>query len=94
MAEIITEHYLKNKTVLITGAAGFIGSHLVDKCLELGAIVIGVDNFITGRKINLKHLDENANFYLVEADVSQTSEEYLELALEQLQISRPEAAKN
>lgn len=93
MAEIITEHYLKNKTVLITGAAGFIGSHLVDKCLELGAIVIGVDNFITGRKINLKHLDENANFYLVEADVSQTSEEYLELALEQLQISRPEAAK-
>jgi nucleoside-diphosphate-sugar epimerase len=93
MEDLITEHYLTNKTVLITGAAGFIGSHLVDKCLELGAIVIGVDNFITGRRINLAHLENQDNFYLVEADVSQTSEEYLQLALDQLQASRPEAAK-
>lgn len=93
MEDLITDHYLTNKTVLITGAAGFIGSHLVDKCLELGAIVIGVDNFITGRQINLKHLDDNPNFYLVEADVTQTSAEYLELALDQLQASRPEANK-
>jgi UDP-glucuronate decarboxylase len=93
MEDLITKHYLNNKTVLITGAAGFIASHLVDKCLELGAIVIGVDNFITGRQINLKHLDNDSNFYLVEADVSQTSEEYLELALDQLQASRPEANK-
>ena len=93
MAETITDHYLTNKTVVITGAAGFIGSHLVDKCLSLGAIVIGVDNFITGRKINLKHLDDNPNFYLVEADVTQSSEEYLQLALDQLRASRPEASK-
>ncbi len=93
MEDIIIEHYLAKKTVLITGAAGFIGSHLVDKCLSLGAVVIGVDNFITGRRVNLSHLEDNPDFYLVEADVSQVTEQYLTLAFDQLKAERPETAK-
>jgi len=91
MEALITEHYLNKKVVVITGAAGFIGSHLVDKCLELGAIVIGVDNFITGRRINLAHLSDHERFLLVEADVSTPAEQYLSLALEQVHSTLPEA---
>ena len=48
---------LRNKKVMVTGGAGFIGSHLVDKLLEkgVGKIVI-YDNFSTGREQNLQHL--------------------------------------
>jgi dTDP-glucose 4,6-dehydratase len=91
MEDLITEPYLTNKVVVITGAAGFIGSHLVDKCLDLGAIVIGVDNFITGRRINLAHLQQQERFFLVEADVSTPAEQYLGPALEQVQSTFPEA---
>jgi len=92
MEDLITEPYLTNKLVVITGAAGFIGSHLVDKCLDLGAIVIGVDNFITGRRINLAHLQEQQRFFLVEADVSTPTEQYLGPALEQVQTTFPAAS--
>ena len=46
--------------ILITGAAGFLGSHLVDRFLEAGHRVVGVDNFITGSWRNLEHLDGRA----------------------------------
>lgn len=58
------------KNVLITGVAGFIGSHLADKFLKEGWQVIGVDNFLTGNKFNISHLDSNSSFTFVEADVS------------------------
>ena len=73
--------YFTNKTVLLTGAAGFIGSHLVDQLLAFGARVIGVDNFITGRRVNLAHLLEQENFRFLEADVSQPTASYLEAFL-------------
>ncbi len=55
--------------VLITGAAGFIGSHVVDAFLERGASVIGVDNFLTGSRRNLESADANPAFSFVRADV-------------------------
>ncbi len=57
--------------VLITGAAGFLGSHLCDKLLKEGHQVIGMDNFVTGRPENLTHLADNKDFSFVEHDVSE-----------------------
>ncbi len=53
---------------LITGGAGFIGSHLVDKLLDMGHEIIVLDNFSTGRKENLNHVSEQIK--LVECDLS------------------------
>src|SRR3989344_1245866 len=66
-----------NKTALVTGGAGFIGSHLCDRLLSEGMQVICVDNFITGNRENVSHLLTNKNFLLIEADVSQPTEKYL-----------------
>ncbi len=57
------------KRVLITGAAGFLGSHLCDKFVKEGYAVIGIDNFITGSPENILHLESNSNFTFVEHDV-------------------------
>ena len=54
---------------LVTGAAGFIGSTLVDRLLGDGHSVVGVDNFASGRATNIEHLAENPEFFFVEADV-------------------------
>ena len=56
---------------VVTGAAGFLGSHLCDRFLAEGWEVLGLDNFITGRKENLAHLLGNRNFSFVEADISE-----------------------
>lgn len=56
--------------ILITGAAGFLGSHLCDRFLADGHEVIGMDNFITGSPDNLAHLAENPNFLFIRHDVS------------------------
>lgn len=66
------------KTALVTGGAGFLGSHLCDHLLESGCRVIAVDNFVTGRKANLAHLADNSQFKFIEANVSQDPREYLE----------------
>ncbi len=58
------------KHVLITGGSGFVGSHLCDRFLKEGYAVTAVDNFITGRKSNVSHLEGNPNFQLIEQDVS------------------------
>lgn len=61
----------KDKKVLITGAAGFLGSHLCDKFVNEGFSVIGMDNFITGDKRNIVHLDDHPNFRFIEHDVTE-----------------------
>jgi dTDP-glucose 4,6-dehydratase len=59
-----------SKRTLITGAAGFIGSHLVDFLLAKGHEVIGMDNFITGDRDNLRHVND-ARFTLIEHNVTE-----------------------
>ena len=58
------------KTVLITGAAGFIGSHLCDFFISNNYRVIGIDNFITGNINNLSHLNSNIDFEFKEIDIT------------------------
>lgn len=59
------------KRILITGGAGFLGSHLCDKLIKEGNEVICLDNFFTGRKQNIIHLLDNPNFELVRHDVTE-----------------------
>ena len=56
--------------VLISGAAGFIGSHLVDRLLHDGFDVTGIDNFITGDRANLSHIGASKTWRLIEADAT------------------------
>jgi dTDP-glucose 4,6-dehydratase len=59
-----------SRRVLVTGAAGFLGSHLCDALLSTDAQVIGVDNFCTGDWANLAHLKTEPRFEMLEADIS------------------------
>lgn len=56
--------------VLVTGAAGFLGSHLSDHLLNQGHEVLGVDNFFTGSKKNVAHLLSNSSFELIRHDIT------------------------
>lgn len=57
--------------ILVTGGAGFIGSHLCERLLNEGNEVICLDNFFTGRKVNISHLLDNTAFELVRHDVTE-----------------------
>src|SRR5689334_13300576 len=57
--------------VIVTGGAGFLGSHLVDKLIERGDEVLVIDNLITGDLKNLEHLKNNPHFTFQNLDVSQ-----------------------
>ena len=55
--------------VLVTGGAGFLGSHLCDRLIEKGAEVLCLDNFFTGGKRNIRHLMDDHNFELIRHDI-------------------------
>jgi len=59
-----------NKKILVTGGAGFLGSHLCDKLIAQGHDVLCVDNFFTGTKANVAHLMSHPNFELMRHDVT------------------------
>jgi dTDP-glucose 4,6-dehydratase len=57
--------------VLVTGAAGFLGSHMLDALLGEGHAVVGVDNFLTGDQRNIAHLNRDAHFEFLQHDITQ-----------------------
>jgi UDP-glucuronate decarboxylase len=65
-----TRTYSTRRRVLVTGGAGFIGSHLCERLLEDGCDVLCVDNFFTGTKDNVAHLVGNSHFELLRHDVT------------------------
>ena len=73
MPSRLKSHFKKNKqpVSVVTGAAGFLGSHLTDLLLSRGHKVIGMDNFVTGSVDNIAHLGGNKNFKFVEQDVTE-----------------------
>ncbi|MFH2065960.1 MAG: UDP-glucuronic acid decarboxylase family protein [Pseudomonadota bacterium] len=63
--------YHSNKRVLVTGGAGFLGSHLCDRMMEKGYEVLCLDNFFTGNKRNIQHLLSEPNFEVIRHDLTQ-----------------------
>ena len=68
---VVAQRYGDGHRIMVTGGAGFVGSHLVDALLARGVTVVAVDNFVTGGKDNVAHLAEHPRFTLVEADVTE-----------------------
>src|SRR5277367_2454848 len=62
---------MNSKRILVTGAAGFLGSHLCDSLLDAGNTIIGVDNLSTGNEANLAHLQNEPRFDFTEIDICQ-----------------------
>lgn len=62
--------YITPKKILVTGGAGFLGSHLIDRLLERGEDVVCVDNYFTGSKRNVDHILDHSRFELIRHDVT------------------------
>ena len=62
--------YNLRKRVLVTGGAGFLGSHLCERLVSEGHEIVALDNLITGSRCNLEHLTPNRRFRFLECDVT------------------------
>ena len=62
---------MSQKRILITGAAGFLGSHLCERLMALGHSVVCMDNFFTGTKRNIKNIVKERKFTLIRHDVTE-----------------------
>jgi UDP-N-acetylglucosamine 4-epimerase len=62
-------HSLKDKKVLVTGSAGFIGSNLCEALIQIGADVVALDNFATGHSHNIQEFKKESNFKFIEGDI-------------------------
>jgi dTDP-glucose 4,6-dehydratase len=65
----VTQRYGEGHRILVSGGAGFVPSHVVDRLLDRGCEVVAIDNFITGSKDNIAHLGTEPRFTLIEADL-------------------------
>ena len=65
----VLEKLIKIKTIVVTGGAGFIGSHLCSKLIQLGHKIICIDNLFTGSFQNIKHLENHTNFKFINHDI-------------------------
>ena len=84
------EKILKDRRILVTGGAGFIGSNLVESLLRSGNQVTCLDNFSTGKRENLKGFTGNSDFRLIEGDIRNISD--CENAVRDVEIVFHEAA--
>ena len=66
----MARHYRNRKRILVTGGAGFLGSHLCDRLLDAGNEVLCVDNLFTGTKRNIDHLHSHPQFEFMRQDVT------------------------
>ncbi|MGC4016368.1 MAG: NAD-dependent epimerase/dehydratase family protein [Luteolibacter sp.] len=64
----------RGKTAVVTGGAGFVPSHLIERLLADGLKVVALDNFVTGHRRNIEHLVGNPDFRFIEHDVSEPFE--------------------
>jgi dTDP-glucose 4,6-dehydratase len=67
----IMSNQIAKKTAVVTGAAGFLGSHLSDRLIKEGYKVIGIDNLLTGNLRNIEHLSAEKDFQFIQKDVTQ-----------------------
>ena len=92
--EIVKEkeqELFKDKKILVTGGAGFIGSWFCEKALDLGLKVLCLDNFSTGKLENVKHLLKEGDFKLIEADVCKAKlDEKVDLIVHGASIPSPD----
>jgi nucleoside-diphosphate-sugar epimerase len=69
LSKMNAKHYYSGKKVVVTGGAGFIGSHICEALVEYGAEVHCLDNFSAGKFSNIRHLSTQKNFHVVAKDV-------------------------